>query len=54
MARTGTLLILLIIVKLIIEENKIKFKEYVDKYIDNYATPTRSDLELIEKMEKGD
>ena len=32
----------------------MKFKEYVDKYIDNYATPTSSDLELIKKMENDD
>ena len=36
------------------EESKIKFKEYVDKYIENYATPTGSDLELIKKMEKDE
>ena len=36
------------------EESKMKFKEYVDKYIDNYATPNGSELELIKKMEKND
>ena len=31
----------------------MKFKEYAEKYIDNYAKPSGADLELIKKIEKN-
>ena len=31
----------------------MKFKEYAEKYIDNYAKPSGADLELIRKMEQN-
>ena len=34
------------------EESKMKFKEYAEKYIDNYAKPSGPDLELIRRMEQ--
>ena len=34
------------------EESKMKFKEFAEKYIDNYAKPSAADLEVIRTMEQ--